>query len=97
MFLEMLGLFSPTLPKLSDVGEKVAGKTPVCGLPLALSAMLKASTMQAVERITAFPRCRWTTLVSMGDTSCTRLLPIPARLIALDIHLRRLNGFVNLI
>jgi hypothetical protein len=29
MFLEMLALFSPTFPKLSDVGVKVAGTTPV--------------------------------------------------------------------
>jgi len=29
IFFELLGLFSPTLPKLSDVYDKVTGKTPV--------------------------------------------------------------------
>jgi len=29
MFFELLALFSPTLPKLSDVYDKVTGKTPV--------------------------------------------------------------------
>jgi hypothetical protein len=40
---------------------------------LALSVMLKASAMQAVERITAFARCRCTALTPMGDASRARV------------------------
>jgi hypothetical protein len=82
----VLGLPTEYLPEKSRlVGERLTTaalgvaspeRRGACGLPLALPVMLKASAMQAVERITAFARCRWTPLVSMGDASRPRVLPI---------------------
>jgi hypothetical protein len=77
-------LVAPTgwLPKGRLVGERLTAaavcvpvleRRAVCGLPLALSVMLKASAMQAVERITAFVRCRCTALTPMGDASRARV------------------------
>jgi len=85
------------LPKARLVGERLTAGVPVqkkrdaCGLPLALSVMLKASAMQAVERITAFARCRCTALVSMANASCARVLPIPGRVLALHIRFHQLT------
>ena len=85
------------LPKARLVGERLTAgvriqeRNPACGLPLALSVMLKASAMQAVERITAFARCRCTALVSMGNASGARVLPIPGRVLALHIRLHQLT------
>jgi hypothetical protein len=56
-----------------------------------LCVMLKASAMQAVERITAFARCRCTALASMGDASQARVLPIPGRVLALHIRFHQLT------
>ena len=83
------------LPKARLVGLTAVAplrkKGGACGLPRALSVMLKASAMQAVERITAVARCRRTALVSMGVASCARVLPIPGRVLALHIRLHQLT------
>ena len=87
----LLVVFTDWLPKARLVGERLTAGVPglkkldACGLPLALSVMIKASAMQAVERITAFARCRCNSLVSMGDASCARVLPIPGRVLALQM------------
>jgi len=85
------------LPKARLVGERLTAGVPVlerraaCGLPLALSVMLKASAIQAVERITAFARFRCTALLSMGDTSRAGALRIPSRVRAFHIRLHQLT------
>jgi hypothetical protein len=87
----VLGVPTCWLPKAKLVGERLTAGVPLlkkivpCGLPLALSEMLKASAMQAVERITAFARRRCTGLVSIGDASRACALPIPGRVLALQM------------
>ena len=78
------------LPKARLVGERVTAGEPIlkggsCGLPQAFTVMLKASAMQAVDRITVLTRRRWTALVSIGVASRARVLPIPGRVFGLDI------------
>jgi len=77
--------------KVRLVDERLTAGAALSGLPWALSVMLKASAMQAVERITAFAPSRCTALVSMGVASCARVLPIPGRVLALHIRLDQLT------
>jgi hypothetical protein len=77
--------------KVRLVDERLTVGAALNGLPRPLSVMLKASAMQAVERITAFARSRCTALVSMGVASCARVLPILGRPLALHIRLDQLT------
>ena len=64
MFLEVLGLLSPTLPKLSDVGDKVAGKTPV-PVNAAVWGLFEAVsvTFRVAVRVPAAPGVKVTEIV----------------------------------
>lgn len=68
-------LVAPTasLPKAMLVGERLA-----VVLPLAFSGLLRASAMQAVERITALAICRRAALLSMEGAPAHACYPLRA-------------------